>query len=86
MKNIRLIEVEELIRNWANHGLIPFQGKDRTPEVEDGIRQTFKNAFDSGKHLVEGLGGQEFGVCWGENNVLIVLLECIPEDALIIKV
>lgn len=86
MANARETEIKRLIQNWAEHGAKNFNGKERTKEVEVGIKQMMAMAFGAGKQSIEGLGGQKFGMVWDKDNQISVHQEKIPKGALIIKV
>jgi len=86
MTNAREQEITKLIQAWAEHGAKNFAGKERTKEIEAGIKQMMAHAFTAGKQMMEGLGGQKFGFVWDKENKISVHQGKIPKGALIMKV
>ena len=86
MVNKRKKEVDDLVLAWVTYGLSVFQGQERTVTLESNIIRTFESAFNAGRQVIEGLGGQKVGLVWGDDNSISIHQVDIPGDALIIKV
>lgn len=83
------VEIDEMIRTWADHAAVPFQGKPRSDVVENGLRLTIQLAFGAVGSAIPSLDGVRFGFVWDADNRISVAVEPkdeVTEDMLIIKV
>ena len=77
-------EIDEMIRVWADHSTIPFQGKGRSE-----VRLTISMAFSTVEKAIPQLKGARFAYVWDEKNHISVAVapkDELTKDMLIIKI
>ena len=82
-------EIDEMIRVWADHSTIPFQGKGRSEVIDKALRLTISMAFSTVEKAIPQLKGARFAYVWDEKNHISVAVapkDELTKDMLIIKI
>lgn len=79
-------KVNDLVKVWAEHAMIPFQGFERE-KIEKQLSLAIGTALKTGASVIEGLDSVQFAYMWDENNQITVEMdpEKFTEDMLVIK-
>ena len=82
-------QIDEMVRAWATHSTLPFQGKKRTKAIEHGLRLSILMAFKMLGNAVPQVQGVRFGYSWDEKNSIAVSVapkDDLTNDMLIVTV
>ena len=80
-----MVNIEEILVAWAEHAAAPFDGIERSSDVERAIKISLASACAMAAGVFPELKGMQVGYLWSDKNKISVHMDDISDDMLIVE-